>query len=82
MHRLSVHQYGLQLYEYLYVVSINSRGGGESLFLLVGHEDNTNITIVPTQTIEVQEDSQNPSIPITTISMLAIPIIMISLHYI
>ena len=58
---------GLQRYEY-YVVSIDSWWGDESLFLLVGNEDNTTITIVPTQTIEVPEDPQNPSNPTTIIN--------------
>ena len=53
---------GLQQYEY-YVVSIDSWWGDQSLFLLVGNEDNTTITIVPTQTIEVPKDPQNPSSP-------------------
>ena len=57
---------GLQQYEY-YVVSLDSLGGVESLFLLVGNEDNTTITIVPTQMIEVPEDPQNPSNPTTII---------------
>ena len=51
---------GLQQYEY-YVVSINSFEGPQSLFLLVGNEDNTIITIVPTQMIEVPEDPQTAS---------------------
>ena len=59
---------GLQRYEY-YVVSIDSNWwGDESLFLLVGNEDNTTITIVPTQMIEVPEDPQNPSSPTTIIN--------------
>ena len=53
---------GLQRYEY-YVVSLDSLWGGQSLFLLVGNEDNTTITIVPTQMIVVPEDPQNPSNP-------------------
>ena len=58
---------GLQRYEY-YVVSIDSMWGDDSLFLLVGNEDNTTITIVPTQMIEVPEDPQNPSDPTTIIN--------------
>ena len=58
---------GLQRYEY-YVVSIDSWWGDESLFLLVGNEDNTNITIVPTQMIEVPEDPQNPNNSTTIIN--------------
>ena len=58
---------GLQRYEY-YVVSIDSVWGDQSLFLLVGNEDNTTITIVPTQMIEVSEDPQNPSNPTTIIN--------------
>ena len=53
---------GLQRYEY-YVVSINSWWRDQSLFLLVGNEDNTTITIVATQMIVVPEDPQNPSSP-------------------
>ena len=53
---------GLQRYEY-YVVSIDSWWGDQSLFLLIGNEDNTVITIVPTEMIEVPEDPQNPSNP-------------------
>ena len=51
---------GLQRYEY-YMVSIDSWWGDQSLFLLVGNEDNTIITIVPTEMIEVPEDPQDPS---------------------
>ena len=58
---------GLQRYEY-YVVSIDSWQGSESPFVLVGNEDNTTITIVPTQMIEVPEDPQNPSNPTTIIN--------------
>ena len=58
---------GLQRYEY-YVVSIDSWWGDQSLFLLVGNEDNTTITIVPTQMIEVPEDPQNSSNPTTIIN--------------
>ena len=58
---------GLQRYEY-YVVSIDSWHEAQSLFLLVGNEDNTTITIVPTQMIEVPEDPQNPSNPTTIIN--------------
>ena len=43
---------GLQQYIY-YVVNV---WGLQSLFLLVGNEDKTIITIVPTQMIEVPED--------------------------
>ena len=53
---------GLQRYEY-YVVSLDSWWRDESLFLLVGNEDNTTITIVPTQMIKVPADPQNPIIP-------------------
>ena len=58
---------GLQRYEY-YVVSIDSWWGDQSLFLLVGNEDNTIITIVPTQIIKVPKDPQNPSNPTTIIN--------------
>ena len=58
---------GLQRYEY-YVVSINSWWGDESLFLLVGNEDNTTITIVPTEMINVPADPQNPNSPNITIN--------------
>ena len=58
---------GLQQYIY-YVVSTDGFWGGESLFLLVGNEDNTTITIVPTQMIEVPEDPQNPNNPTTIIN--------------
>ena len=44
-----------------YQLIAGERGRSESLFLLVGNEDNTTITIVPTQMKEVPEDSQNPS---------------------
>ena len=53
---------GLQRYEY-YVISLDSWWRDQSLFLLVGNEDNTTITILPTQMIEVPEDPQNPSNP-------------------
>ena len=58
---------GLQRYEY-YVVSLDSWWGDQSLFLLVGNEDNTTITIVPTQMIAVPADPQNPSSPTITIN--------------
>ena len=58
---------GLQRYEY-YVVSLDSWWGDQSLFLLVGNEDNTTIAIVPTQMIVVPEDPQNPNNPTITIN--------------
>ena len=51
---------GLQQYEY-YMVSIDSWWEDQSVFLLVGNEDNTIITIVPTEMINVPEDPQGPS---------------------
>ena len=51
-------------YEY-YVVSastsINSWNGFQSMFLLVGNENDTTITIAPTQIIQVPVDPQDPN---------------------
>ena len=50
--------FAIKQYKY-YIASIESRRSDDnSLFLLVGNEDNTTITIVPTQMIEVPEDPQ------------------------
>ena len=46
--------FAIEQYKY-YIATLN---GSSSRFLLVGNEDNTTITIVPTQMIEVPEDPQ------------------------
>ena len=49
--------FAIEQYKY-YIASIDSCYRSNSQFLLVGNEDNTTITIVPTQMIEVPEDPQ------------------------
>ena len=54
---------GQKQYEY-YVVSADTSNiwtGFQSLFLLVGNEDSTTITIAPTQSIEIPMDPQDPN---------------------
>ena len=46
--------FAIDQYKY-YLATLN---GSSAVFLLVGNEDNTTITIVPTQTIEVPKDPQ------------------------
>ena len=46
--------FAIDQYKY-YLATLN---GSSTVFLLVGNEDNTTITIVPTQTIEVPKDPQ------------------------
>ena len=51
--------FAIERYEY-YAMSLDTlHSFGRSLFLLVGTEDNTTITIVPTQTIDIPENPQN-----------------------
>ena len=51
---------GQNQYEY-YVVSADNSDILQSMFLLVGNEDSTTITIAPTQSIEIPMDPQDPN---------------------
>ena len=51
--------FAIEHYKY-YAISLDTlHSFGSSLFLLVGTDDNTTVTIVPTQTIDIPENLQN-----------------------